>query len=62
MDYGIDNEGFILTEVEYPKISPDYMKVVQDISVTILNVLQVVIHSMYLYGSIASGKAVAAGG
>lgn len=55
--YGIDPDGFIITEVHRDKIKPAHSEILKDVTVKIISSLSPLIHSIYLYGSTASGTA-----
>lgn len=55
--YGVDKNGFIIIEVGLNKIKPAFKKILDKIKVEIINKFADEIHSLYLYGSVATGKA-----
>jgi uncharacterized protein len=55
--YGVDKKGFIITKVGLRKIKPDFKKVQDTIKKEVINKFGDKIHSLYLYGSVATGKA-----
>ncbi|MGD0729351.1 MAG: nucleotidyltransferase domain-containing protein [Candidatus Micrarchaeaceae archaeon] len=56
--FGVDRNGFIITEVSIKKISPIYKHVVTCVSDIILSKYAKDIESIYLYGSVVTGKAI----
>lgn len=55
--YGVDKSGFIITEAGLNKIKPAFKKILDKIRGEIVNKFADEIHSLYLYGSVATGKA-----
>lgn len=55
--YGVDKNGFIITEVGLNKIKPTFKKVLDTIKDEVIIRFGDGIHSLYLYGSVATGKA-----
>jgi len=55
--YGLDKDGFIFTEVSSSKIDPVFKKKLKKITNVIVKLFGDKIHSLYLYGSVATGKA-----
>lgn len=55
--YGVDKKGFINTEVGLNKVKPVFSKAVVDIKKEIVGKFDERIFSVYLYGSVATGKA-----
>ena len=55
--YGVDKNGFIITEVGLNKIKPTFKKVLDTIKDEVIIKFGEKIHSLYLYGSVATGKA-----
>jgi len=57
--YGVDKDGFIKTEVGLNKIKPPFTKIFTHCKAEIVNKLGDKIHSLYVYGSVTTGKAYA---
>lgn len=55
--YGLDENGFIVRDVELEKITPVYQKCVKDTVESLHTTLSDLIHSVYVYGSVARGDA-----
>ncbi|UAL47116.1 nucleotidyltransferase domain-containing protein [Sutcliffiella horikoshii] len=55
--YGLDENGFIVRDVDFEKIIPVYLKCVQETIVTLHLQLPNLLHSVYVYGSVARGDA-----
>ncbi len=56
--YGLDNQGYIISDVSVEKINPVFLPCIRD-SVERLRVLfQYQLHSVYVYGSVPRGDAV----
>ncbi|MDP2585927.1 MAG: nucleotidyltransferase domain-containing protein [Candidatus Levybacteria bacterium] len=55
--YGVDKNGFIITEVGLNKVKPAFQKVLDKIKNEVINKFGGKIHGLYLYGSVATGKA-----
>lgn len=56
--FGVDDNGFIVTEVSVDKITPQYKTIVDGVLSTIIEKFTSQIDGIYLYGSVATGKAV----
>ena len=56
--FGVDENGVIITEVSVDKITPQFKRVVDSVLHEILHELASQLDSAYLYGSIATGKAI----
>ncbi len=55
--YGVDENGFIQTDANLNKIQLEFKKPLQEITAEIINKFGDKIHSLYLGGSVATGKA-----
>jgi len=55
--YGVDKNGFIITEVGLNKVRPAFQEVLDKIKDEVIHTFGDGIHSLYLYGSVATGKA-----
>lgn len=55
--YGVDKNGLIITEVGLNKIKPAFKKVLDTIKDEVISKFGDQIHSLYLYGSVATGEA-----
>ncbi|MDP4007877.1 MAG: nucleotidyltransferase domain-containing protein [Candidatus Peregrinibacteria bacterium] len=55
--YGVDKNGFIITEVGLNKVKPVFQKVLNKIKNEVIHEFGDKIYSLYLYGSVATGKA-----
>jgi len=55
---GLDKDGFILSEVDITNILPEYDLAIKDSLSKIKEVLPGIVHSAYVYGSVARGNAV----
>ncbi|WP_420863219.1 hypothetical protein [Algirhabdus cladophorae] len=55
--YGVDDEGFIKTEVMASKIQVPYFKLVEDVKNRLGHVTGNQLHGLHLYGSVVTGKA-----
>jgi predicted nucleotidyltransferase len=55
---GLDSEGFIISEVSTDSILPEYKSVIDDSIMQVKNALPGLIHSVYVYGSVARGNAI----
>src|SRR3989344_2999219 len=55
--YGVDKNGYIATKVNLNKIKPLFYKVLDKIKNEVIDKFGGKIHSLYLYGSVATGKA-----
>lgn len=58
--YGLDADGFIVSDVSIDKIDPVYWPCIQESIERINKEFQQQLHSVYVYGSVARGEAVAA--
>lgn len=56
--FGIDNNGFIITEVSLDKITPQYKPIVEEVVSSMVQELAAELDGIYLYGSVATGKAI----
>lgn len=56
--FGVDKNGFIITKVSVKNISPIYKPVIAYVLDTIVSKYAKDIKSIYLYGSVATGKAI----
>lgn len=56
--YGLDSNGFIVSDVSKDKINSIYMKCIQESVDGLKNLFQQHLHSVYVYGSVARGEAV----
>jgi predicted nucleotidyltransferase len=56
--FGIDDNGFIITEVSVDKITPQHKTIVDEVLSAIVEKLTSQIGGIYLYGSVATGKAI----
>ena len=56
--FGVDKNGFIITKVSTKNISPFYKPVVAYVLDTIVSKYAQYLESIYLYGSVATGKAI----
>ena len=57
--YGLDRNGFIVSDVRIDKIDPIYEPCIQESVESLRNWFHQQLHSVYLYGSVARGDAVA---
>lgn len=55
---GLDPNGFIISEVSQAKILPEYQSVIDDGIAALKASLPGIVHSVYIYGSVARGGAV----
>lgn len=55
---GLDDEGFIISEVSISNILPEYRNVLDDCTAQIKKCLPGLVHSVYVYGSVACGNPV----
>ncbi len=55
--YGVDKDGFILTKAHPSKIKKPFSKIVTEVKAHLLAKSPDQIHSIYVYGSVATGKA-----
>jgi predicted nucleotidyltransferase len=55
---GLDDEGFIISEVSIDNILPEYKQVIEDCTAQIEDRLPDLVHSVYVYGSVARGNPV----
>lgn len=56
--FGVDENGIILTEVSYEKITSQFKPIVESVLDAIVQEFSPLLDGVYLYGSIATGKAV----
>ncbi len=56
--FGVDNNGFIITEVSVDKITSQYKTIVDEVLQSIVKEFASKLDGVYLYGSIAIGKAI----
>ncbi len=56
--FGLDPNGFILSEVSQDKILPQYRSIIAESIAVLVAFLPDVVHSVYVYGSVARGNAV----
>ena len=56
--YGLDTNGFIVSDVSKDKIVKVYMKCIQESVESLRNLFHHQLHSVYVYGSVARGEAV----
>lgn len=56
--FGLDSNGFIISEVSQDKILPQYRRVIAKSVAVLVALLPDVVHSVYVYGSVARGNAV----
>lgn len=57
MKNGLDSQGYIKTDVSSDKIKPRYILVLKNIEEELFRCFPTNIHSIYVYGSVATGKA-----
>ena len=57
-NFGLDPDGFILSEVSQDKILPEYWRIIKASIAALEASLPSVVHSVYAYGSVARGSAV----
>ena len=57
--YGLDPNGFIVSDVSKDKIDNVYMPCIQESVESLRNLLHQQLHSVYVYGSVARGEAIA---
>lgn len=55
--YGVDNNGYIVSQVDEKKIQIKHKSAIDDVVGSLLNICEKYIHSIYVYGSVATGKA-----
>jgi uncharacterized protein len=55
---GLDENGFIISEVSYGNILPEYKELIGACITALKSALPNLIHSIYVYGSVARGDAV----
>ncbi|GAB3798863.1 nucleotidyltransferase domain-containing protein [Virgibacillus kimchii] len=56
--YGLDPDGFIVSDVSIDKIDPVYMPCIQESVKALKDLFPQQLHSVYVYGSVARGEAV----
>ena len=56
-DEGLDTDGYLTTGVALDRIPPAYVAVVADCVAEIARALGATLHGLYLYGSVATGRA-----
>ena len=59
--FGVDKHGFIITEVSIKKIPYIYKPIVADVLDAVIKKYAKDLESIYLYGSVATGKAIKGG-
>lgn len=57
MKNGLDSQGYILTETHFGKIKPRHRSILDNVKEELLYNFSGKIHSIYVYGSVATGKA-----
>ena len=57
--YGLDSNGFIISDVSKDKIDDAYLPCICESVENLKNLFQQQLHSVYLYGSVARGEAIA---
>lgn len=57
--YGLDSNGFIVSDVSIDKIDRVYVPCIQESVESLKKLFPLQLHSVYLYGSVARGEAVA---
>ncbi|WP_078381866.1 nucleotidyltransferase domain-containing protein [Sutcliffiella halmapala] len=57
--YGLDSNGFIVSDVSIDKIDYVYRPCIQESIESLKNVFHPQLHSVYVYGSVARGEAIA---
>lgn len=57
--YGLDSSGFIVSDVHLDKVDPVYMPCIRESVKGLKKMYRQQLHSIYLYGSVARGEAVA---
>ncbi|MEH7237634.1 nucleotidyltransferase domain-containing protein [Bacillus sp. JJ1562] len=57
--YGLDPNGFIVSDVSIDKIDNDYVPCIRESIESLKNLFPQQLHSVYVYGSVARGEAVA---
>ena len=57
--YGLDPNGFIVSDVSLDKIDHIYVSCIQESVESLSNLFHQQLHSVYVYGSVARGEAVA---
>lgn len=58
--YGLDEDGYIISDVGLDKIGNVYFPCIEDSVVGLLRLFPQLVHSIYVYGSVARGESVAA--
>lgn len=58
--YGLDENGFIVSDVSLEKIDSTYMSCIRECVDSLKNLFHQQLHSIYVYGSVARGDAVVA--
>ncbi len=58
MHSGLDDKGFIISEVSVDNILPEYKQVIDECTAQIKKRLPRLVHSVYVYGSVARGNPV----
>ncbi|OZU87595.1 hypothetical protein CIL03_16020 [Virgibacillus indicus] len=58
--YGLDSDGFIVSDVSIDKIDKAYVPCIRESIKRLENLFHQQLHSVYLYGSVARGEAIAA--
>ena len=56
--YGLDSNGYILSDVSKEKIEPAFLSCIQQSVASLKKLFPKHLHSVYLYGSVARGDAV----
>lgn len=56
--FGLDSNGFIISEVSQDRILPHYRSVIAKSVAALVALLPDVVHSVYVYGSVARGNAI----
>ena len=56
--FGVDKNGAIITEVSLDKVTEQFKPIVDDVLTTVVKDFSSELESVYLYGSIATGKAI----
>ncbi|WP_221563353.1 nucleotidyltransferase family protein [Alkalihalobacillus sp. TS-13] len=57
--YGLDGEGYIMTDVAIDKIDNAYLPCIRESVEKLVRLFPHLLHSVYVYGSVARGEAVA---
>lgn len=55
--YGVDNEGFIATQVSASNIPLPYVMIVEDVKQAFSTLIRDQLHGLHLYGSVVTGRA-----